>query len=174
MAETWRDIKGYSGTYQVSDTGKVKSLSRVVFHKRGKLIIPEKIRKTTKNNKGYVLITLCQNSTPKTFLLHRIVAETFLPNPFNKPQVNHKDWNKGNNHKDNLVWSTVSENIKYDFDNGYRDATGENHPQSVLSDKDIVCLRIINKSKLLNQRELGELFYTVQSNVCKIVNNQRR
>lgn len=107
MNEIWKDIKGYNGLYQVSNTGFVKSFqTKTPF-----------IKKFNKNHQGYLSVALCLDNKVKLVKIHRLVAEAFLPNPENKPQVNHKDGNKSNNHVDNLEWVTASENIKHSFAN---------------------------------------------------------
>lgn len=106
--EIWKDIVGYEGLYQVSNLGRVKSLGN------GKSTNPltniEKILKQQPTKKGYLKIKLCNNGF-KYFNVHRLVAQTFIENKKNKPQVNHIDCNKQNNRVDNLEWVTSNENI---------------------------------------------------------------
>ena len=106
MKEIWKDILGYEGLYQVSNFGRVKSLKR-------KWVIKDKILKPTKNRNGYIMIILCKKSMRKNILLHRLVAEAFLPNPHNLPQVNHKDEQKNNNVVTNLEWCDAKYNNCY-------------------------------------------------------------
>lgn len=106
LGEVWKDIEGYEGLYQVSNFGRVKSLERIDSlgrHRR------EKILKTDINNKGHLSVKLSKNGVRKKYLIHRLVAEEFLPNPEKKPIVHHKDHNKLNNNVDNLVWLTHEE-----------------------------------------------------------------
>lgn len=111
MKEIWKDIKGYENIYQVSNLGRIKTLDKYVNCLYGqKRLIKEKIIKTFKNNNGYFITSLYVNSKSKKFLVHRLVAEAFIPNPDNKPQINHIDGNKENNCVDNLEWVTQSEN----------------------------------------------------------------
>lgn len=101
--EIWKDIKNYEGLYQISNLGNVKS-----YHKRsnGNLLkLPIK--------RGYYQVGLRKNGTRKYYQVHRLVAETFIENKDNLPQVNHKDENKLNNNVDNLEWCTVSYNNTY-------------------------------------------------------------
>lgn len=106
--EIWKDIKGYEGLYQISNLGRVKSLGNGNSNK-SKL----KIMKTTLNHKGYPMISLCKDGVSKKFSVHRLVAEAFIPNPDNLPQVNHIDEVKTNNRIDNLEWCTAEYNVKY-------------------------------------------------------------
>ena len=113
MVEVWRDIKGFEGVYQVSNLGRVKSLDRYVEcddsirHYKGRLMKPNK-----KKN-GYLQVNLRRRETNKKYLVHRLVASAFLPNPDSLKTVNHKDENKENNCVDNLEWCTVEYNNHY-------------------------------------------------------------
>lgn len=103
IEEIWCPIKGYEGLYEVSDKGRVRSL------KFGK----ERILKPGRMTKGYLTVGLCKNGEQKMYLVHRLVAKTFIPNPDNLPQVNHKDENKENNSVQNLEWCTDKYNTNY-------------------------------------------------------------
>lgn len=100
--EIWRDIPNYEGLYQISNLGRVKSLN---FNKT-------KIRKT-QSKKRYITVNLSKDGKTKYYLVHRLVAEAFIPNPNNYPCVNHKDENPSNNHVDNLEWCTHEYNMSY-------------------------------------------------------------
>lgn len=93
----WRSVAGYEGLYEVSNTGLVKGL------KSNKVLKPIVLKN------GYLQVNLCKNNEPKKFLVHRLVATAFIPNPKNKPTVEHIDGKKTNNHIDNLCWATKSE-----------------------------------------------------------------
>lgn len=109
--EIWKDIKGYEGLYQVSDKGNVRSLDRVLDNGRK---YPGKILLQNENNCGYFRVTLSKCGKTKRFFVHRLVAQVFIPNPENKPTVNHIDeFAKHNNGIDNLCWMTVEENSNY-------------------------------------------------------------
>ena len=101
--EIWRDIEDYEGLYQISNKGRVKSL------KYGK----ERIRTPVINNSGYLNIILYKNTEAQHRLVHRLVAEAFIPNLENKPQINHKDENKLNNCVENLEWIRHIDNCNY-------------------------------------------------------------
>lgn len=124
--EEWRPIQGYEGLYEVSDCGRVKSVDRIITRKNGrKLPFKEKILKGGKNNMGYLLVCLNKDGKETWKLVHRLVAEAFIPNPHNFPQVNHIDENKLNNtvfvnddgsidiKKSNLEWCTAPYNTNY-------------------------------------------------------------
>ena len=113
MEEIWRDIKGFEGYYQVSNTGKMKSLERTVRSGRGYRIIPEKILEGYPDKDGYLYVQLWKNCICKNCRINRLVAMAFIPNPDNLPEVNHKDENKQNNYVENLEWCTTKYNCNY-------------------------------------------------------------
>ena len=95
--EIWKEIEGYEGIYEISSWGNIRN-------SKGDYI------RTYKNSKGYVRVDLFKNGTRSHKRVNRLVAEAFIPNPFNLPQVNHKDGNKLNNSYTNLEWVTDEEN----------------------------------------------------------------
>lgn len=106
MKEQWKPITGYEGHYEVSNKGNVKSLK----YKKHRILKPSEWQ-------GYKKIKLVMEGIEKTFKIHRLVAKAFVKNPEDKPMVNHKDGNKGNNIYTNLEWTTNAENIKHAYDN---------------------------------------------------------
>lgn len=103
VTEIWKDIKDYEGLYQISNLGRVKSL-----HFSKELLLKPRL-----TGRGYCQIDLQRNKDIKHALVHRLVAEAFIPNPDNLPYVNHKDEDKTNNRVDNLEWCTQLYNIRY-------------------------------------------------------------
>ena len=99
--EIFRDIEGFENLYQISNYGRVYSL------------ISGKFLKTCKDKDNYRQITLHKNGKQKTYLVHRLVAQAFIPNPSNLPQINHKDENPSNNHLENLEWCDAKYNVNY-------------------------------------------------------------
>lgn len=107
--EIWKPIEGYEGLYEVSNLGRIKSLSGK--HRR------EMILKLRDNGYGYLTIGLSKNNKNKRFKVHRIVAKTFLINNNNYEQVNHMDGDKHNNNVNNLEWCDRSYNMKHAYRN---------------------------------------------------------
>ena len=105
--EEWKDVENYEGLYQVSNLGRVKSLKDNNGKPR------EKIMKQGKTKNGYLRIMLCKNGKRERFLVHRLVANAFIPNPNNFKCVNHKDEDKTNNCVNNLEWCTYQYNNTY-------------------------------------------------------------
>lgn len=113
MLEKFNTIEGYEGLYEVSNLGTIKSLQRVITMKNGqKRTIPEAIRKP-ELIKGYLVVALYNGKKRKNFQVHRLVAQAFIPNPDNLPEVNHKDECRTNNCVTNLEWCTRAYNNTY-------------------------------------------------------------
>ena len=104
MQEYFKDIAGYEGLYKVSNLGNIKSFR---LNKEGTILKPYK------NQKGYCMLRLCNKEGQKLKLVHRLVAEAFIPNPLNLKEINHKDENKENNTIDNLEWCDRKYNCNY-------------------------------------------------------------
>ena len=120
--EIWKDIKGFEGMYQISSFGNIKSLDRyVIGNQHGfKELRPGKQLKPYlggRKGKGYLRVSLSKEDRKTIIPIHVCVAKTFILNPDNKAQVNHKDLNKMNNHVNNLEWMTQTENIQHYFRN---------------------------------------------------------
>jgi hypothetical protein len=112
MKEVWKDIKGYEGLYQVSNYGRIKSLSRLIKNSNNR-ITKEKIRKQVYDKDNYLTISLSKNGKISTFKVHRLVAQAFIPNTKNKPTVNHKNGIKNDNKVENLEWATDKEQMEH-------------------------------------------------------------
>ena len=102
--EIWQDIPNYENEYQISNYGRVRSLKNNKFHIKTPIL---------GRTQDYYSIGLTHNGIKKQYSIDRLVAETFIPNPNNYPEVNHKDENPKNNHIDNLEWVTHSQNVKH-------------------------------------------------------------
>ena len=114
MEEIWRPVNGFEGYYEVSNLGRVRSIDRVVVDKNGRKQFKKgTILKYRADRQGYNVIALSVNRHYTNKCVHTLVAETFIPNPDNLPQVNHKDEVKSNNCVDNLEWCTAKYNANY-------------------------------------------------------------
>lgn len=113
VTEVWKDIVGYGGVYQVSNFGNVRSVDREVRCKNSLRQYKGKNLVSVMDNHGYMRVLLSVAGKRKIKQVHRLVAEAFLPNPENLPEVNHKDENPTNNHADNLEWCTKIYNLEY-------------------------------------------------------------
>ena len=102
----WKPVVGYEGLYEVSNTGLVRSLNNL----KGRML------KLTKRKDGYLGVCLYKHCKQETKTVHRLVAETFIPNPNNLKVINHKDENRSNNNVENLEWCTYSYNTTYSMD----------------------------------------------------------
>lgn len=120
VPEVWKPVPGYEGLYEISNMGNVKSLARMKPYRDGFRRFPGGILKPNKINGGYRLVMLTNSHTRKGFLVHRLVAESFIENPNCLPQVNHIDGNKENNTVSNLEWCTAKENMLHSVKNRLR------------------------------------------------------
>ena len=112
--EIWRPVRGFEGIYEVSDLGRVRSLDRQYINKAGYVKHENgRIMSIQKDIYGYNYVKLRKPGYRKMVFVHRIVAEAFVPNPNNLPQINHKDECKTNNVPSNLEWCDVAYNVNY-------------------------------------------------------------
>jgi len=130
MKEAWKDIKDFESYYKVSNYGNVKSLYKNIILSNGL------------SDTGYYIVMLCKKGKGHTKSVHRLVAEHFIPNPENKPTVNHKDATKTNNRASNLEWMTYKENIRHSINAGltrYPRRIGE--PKAKLTERSVIDIR---------------------------------
>lgn len=159
MKEIWKDIDGYKGKYQISNLGRVKSLK----------CNRERILKFTTMHKGYHAVSFDNYKNRKTFRVHRLVAQAFIPNPKNKPQVNHIDGNKLNNSINNLEWVSPAENIKHASDNNLlKGIKGELNYNSKLTREDVIYIRNSN----LPQIRLAEKFNVHRITISDVIHKR--
>lgn len=117
IEEKWAAINGWEGLYEVSNLGRVKRLQRIIQEpqwNREKLM-PERLMTPTDNGEGYMQVRLSLNDRVKTAKVHILVASAFIPNPDNKPEVNHLFGNKWDNRVSVLEWTTRQENINHKY-----------------------------------------------------------
>ena len=119
--EIWKSIPKYEGYYEASNFGRIKSIPRKVRNGRGYKITKEKILKPSLNEWRYEEVNLSVNGKHRSQRVNRLIALTFIPNPDNLPQVNHKDGIKTNNNVENLEWCNASYNMLHCHANGLSD-----------------------------------------------------
>lgn len=160
--EIWKDIEGYEGIYQISNTGKVKSLPKEWWTGRHYIKTPTKILKPSLDRKGYLKITLCKNTHHVTYRLHRLLATAFIPKVENKNFINHVDGNKINNNLSNLEWVTSKENNKHAQD------TGLNPARYSQKQKEACKQTGLKNRKNIQMPELGDLYFVKKWSITKI------
>jgi hypothetical protein len=167
LHEKWRDVKGYEGIYQISNLGRVKSLSRLDKrgYKRKEIILKETI-----NPRGYKYVVL---QDKKAKVTHRLVARSFLPNEENKKEVNHKNGNKQDNRLKNLEWVTHSENLKHACITGLkRIPKGDEHCNSKLTNQEAENIRMLYKMGNWTYKSLSKEFDVHESTVARVIKNK--
>ena len=136
QVEVWKDIEGYGGVYQISNFGRIKSFSN---RSKGKELA------LVRNPSGYMYIHLWINGKCRYFRVHRLLAKAFIPNPENKPEINHKNGIKDDNKVENLEWCTHKENMEHAFKIGLKSHIGEKHPCAKLKNSDVQEIRRLLK-----------------------------
>lgn len=132
--EEFRDIPGWEGYYQVSNLGTVRSVDRAVGSVTGKVYYRKgKVLKQLLNEDGYMVVNIARNGKDRTIGVHRAMALAFIPNPENKPMVNHLNAIRTDNRLDNFEWCTNAENVKHSFNLGLSSNKGDKHPRRVLT-----------------------------------------
>ena len=163
--EIWKDIPGYEGLYQASTLGNIRSLDKIVpkWNKPYKRKVKGKILKKNLINGGYLAISLHKNKEQKSYKISRLIAKTFIPNPNNKPEVNHINSIRTDDRVSNLEWCTRSENMLHSYKYGNNTQVGSNNASSKLTDEKVIKMRSMYKTKKYKQKELAKIF-----NVSKI------
>lgn len=183
MEEEWRDIEGYENLYQISNLGRVKSLNRkskissVNRDKCFEVKIKEKILKQELTRVDAYRVSLSKNGEVKRFLVHRLVALAFIPNPDKKPQVNHIDGNRKNNNSSNLEWVTRSENMIHAYKTGLQvPLKGELHQNTKLTDSDVEYIRnnYIAGDNVFGARPMAKKFNISTDHLKAIANGRGR
>lgn len=163
--ELWKNIDGYDGMYQISNFGNIRTWFKPPSGIRKTPIL----RRQDITYQGYHLITLSKNGTKKRYSVHRLVAFAFIPNPENKPFINHIDFNKSNNHFSNLEWCTQKENVKHTIENNRKSTPkGEAHYASRLSKKDVLNIKNLCSDPSISQYDIAKIYDIDQSHVSKI------
>ena len=173
MEEIWKDIRGYVGLYQVSSLGRIRSVDRIVrnatssYVRSGQIVKPWMGKTAT-----YYTVSLSGNGKCIKRMVHRIVAEHFLPDWDASKEVNHIDGNKHNNRADNLEMCTRQENIRHSIDARLRNDSGENSSNAKLTNEQARQIRELHRSGIM-QVELAQRFGVCKQTICDIVRNKK-
>lgn len=163
MTENWKSLSKlveHGDNYEVSSTGKVRSI------KTGVVLKP-----FIKAN-GYQTVSLHKSSKSKTFYVHRLVALSFIPNPDNKPEVNHINGTKADNRVTNLEWVTPKENIQHAIENRLSNSVGANNPNAVLNEEVVKEIKQLYSSGQHTQDNLAKKFSVSKQTINNIVHGK--
>ena len=157
--EIWKSLQGVSGV-EVSTFGRVRTLDRVVSGKNGTRFIKGRVLKQSNDKDGYLQVSIQINRKRNTKRVHQLVAQTFISNPDNLPQVNHKDCDRTNNNVENLEWCDNSYNVQY------REKFGEAQNKPVLA----INLATLEASSFCSQSEASRVLGFNRSNISAVIN----
>lgn len=167
--EVWRDVLGYEGLYQVSNLGRIKAVRNRTNTYLGRLLKPKV------NKYGYYSVSLSGHGRTTTTTAHKIVAEAFYGKRPEGLVVNHKNGIKTDNRIENLEFVTHKQNINHSYEvlgNPYSIPpvySGEDHPQSVLTEKEVMAIRILANSNVFSSKDIGQFFGVSKTTVANIV-----
>lgn len=145
--------------YEISKTGIIRN------------IITKKPKKQYLNSMGYPMISISHKNQSNPHRVHRLLANTFIPNPENLPEINHKDGNKTNNHLNNLEWCTHLENMNHAFTTGLANNTGIQNGMSKLNDMQAKEIKLL-LDKGISQYKISKLYNVSRSAILKIKLNK--
>lgn len=170
--EIWKPVVGYE-EYEISTLGRVKALSKIRFMPGNNkpFKIEEKILKQTLNNTNHLYVDLHKNGKRNRFLVHRLIAEAFIPNPDEYPCVRHLNDDPLNNKIDNLSWGTQKMNMRDKCKNN-RQQKGTQVKQAKLTENQIFDIRKIHTNKELNQYQIAKKFNVSQSVISEIISRK--
>lgn len=165
--EVWKTIPEFPN-YKASNLGRVKSIDRldtIGRPRKGKILSP------SFDQKKYHQVVVYKDGKPYTRKVHRLIALAFIPNPENKPEVNHKNLDSLDNSVGNLEWCTASENQKHVYANGARCIKGDNHPRKKVTSKDVLKIRNELKNKYKNS-EIAKMYNISPTTVGDIISRK--
>ncbi len=170
--EVWKEVDGFPD-YRVSNMGRIKSLSKlkVRSNKTGNFITKDRIIKQRHdvNGGGYLYLSICNTAGKHQKTAHVIVANAFIPNPENKPEVNHKFGIKTDNRVSQLEWATKSENQKHSYRIGLNSKAGEKHHLAKLNDEKVSSIRKMSEVEKVPNFVIAKHFNVSQQTVCGII-----
>lgn len=151
----WKQILNYD--YEIYSTGIIRRIST------------KAVKKPYIIHNGYLAVQLNLSGKRKGFLIHRLLAEYFIPNPENKPYVNHKDSNRLNNSLDNLEWCTHQENVIHSYQEGFASNTGSNNGFSKLTENDVYEIKRLRTEEKLTYKQLSTKYSVSQGCIAGII-----
>lgn len=164
--QAWLQVETFPN-YMVSATGHIKTVD---YNHTG----TERMIKSFVNSYGYLSCNLMQNGIRKRKLIHRLVAEAFIPNPMNLPTVNHKDGNKLNNHVDNLEWMSIEDNTRDAHTQGLvRYVNGESHYKAIIPTEEIVKIKSL-LGRNIKGRDIAKQFGVSEKYISSIKTGRSR
>lgn len=171
--EVWKDVVGYEGAYEVSNLGRIRSLDRYISGAfNSKRFIKGVEIKSSLTGNGYLGFNLVKDGKSKMSKVHRVVANAFIDNNELKPEVNHKDGNKNNNHVSNLEWVTKGENQSHAYKNVLRCSKGVNNPSSKLNETNVKnILKLLDRG--VTAKKIAKAFCVAESTIGRIKNGQK-
>ena len=166
MVEIFEDLKGYEESYQISDSGRVFTKRRLIGNQihYGRELIPQ----VTED--GYLKVSLSRNGISKKYYLHRLVAIQFIDNPYNLPQVNHKDSNKLNNNVTNLEWCSKEENQKHAVKNNLMQR-GAVRPSAKLTEEQVI--ELYKLKGILKASDIAKKYGVSKNTICCILRGSK-
>jgi hypothetical protein len=173
--ETWKDVVGYEGSYQVSDKGRVRSLRRVIIRSNGspQYIHGRIIKPCAHQSYGHLFVALKIRGRKRNFYVHRLVLEAFVgPRPEGMECRHFPDREPANNKLENLSWATRKVNFSDKLIHG-TDNRGEKCPTAKLTDQDVLKIRRLHASGRYTQIELSEFFGIERSSISRVVSGSR-
>ena len=173
--ELWKDVKSFEGLYQVSTLGRVRSLDKYIdvkIRNVDKVLKRGKILKPSYDKDGYLRICLCENQQRIYRSIHRLVAMAFIPNPDNKPCVNHIDSDITNNKVDNLEWVTPKENVHHSYLYGKRVKLKNVQRETILTDFQVSQITTLRTIYTVSQ--ISKLFNCKYTTLKNIIRKQKK
>ena len=166
----WKDIPDYEGLYEINEHGEIRGKNRIVKRKDGKTNkYKQQVIKPYLSN-GYKRVCLTKNNIRKQYLVHRLVAITFIKNKENKELINHKDANKLNNHIDNLEWCTYKENNNHARNlKLYPILKSEKSPKSKLCLNDVLNIRKYCSNNIKERKEFAKKYNVSQRTIYDVL-----
>lgn len=171
--EKWLPVKGYENYYEISNLGEVRSYDRLVTHWRGGWSLAKGRRLKLIYHKGYSTVHLSVNGVSKIKSVHRLLANTFIPNPTFLPVINHRDGNPKNNKIGNLEWCTLSHNVRHAYATGLiKKRFGEEWHSSKLKESQVREIKILLKKGEMKHYEIAKAFNISKATICLINRNK--